>query len=146
MVVKSRRLVNHSGKTRRFHLELILAGVLVGGIAGTLFEQNLGLLFILSLDWVTLYGLFLADYQLAAYAAACAIGPVGFLMALIFSCRSQGWFQFWVFYNIGVIGANHVDVRYVVEYIIVPGFWEYVGLYTSASDIVNDAAATQPQF
>ena len=54
--------------------------------------------------------------------------------------------QFWFFYMVGVLAANHVEVRYVIEFIIIPGFWEYVGAYTSASDVVNEAAATQPQF
>ena len=54
--------------------------------------------------------------------------------------------QFWFFYMVGVLAANQVEVRYVIEFIIIPGFWEYVGAYTAASDVVNEAAATQPQF
>lgn len=146
-VVSERQgLVNTSGKKRRFYLDMLVAGGLAGGVAGMLFEQNLGLLFTLSLDWITFYGLMLADYKLAAYVAACVIAPIGFLFSLIFSGKSPRIFHFWIFYTIGVLAANHIEVRYVIEYIIIPGFWDYVGLYTSASDIVNDAAATQPQF
>lgn len=146
VVVTSERLINTSGRKRRIHFDMLVAGGVAGAVAGTLFEQNLGLLFLMSLDWITFYGLMLADYKLAAYVAACAIAPVGFLFSLIFSGTAKRAFQFWIFYGIGVLGANHVDVRYVIEFIIIPGFWDYVGLYTSASDIVNDAAATQPQF
>lgn len=140
------KLINTSGKSRRFHLDMLVAGGAAGTIAGMLFAQNLGLLFMMSLDWLTLQGLLMSDYKLAGYVAACAIGPVGFLFTLIFSRTAKRAFQFWTFYIIGVLGANHIELRYVIEFIIVPGFWEYVGLYTSASDIVNDAAATQPQF
>ncbi|WP_299731322.1 hypothetical protein [uncultured Tateyamaria sp.] len=146
VVVKTRGLISRSGKARSFHLDMILAGGLAGAVAGTLFSQNIGLLFLLSLDWLTLQGLVLADYKLGAYMAACALGPVGFLFALIFSNRAQRGFQFWIFYCVGVLAANHIEVRYVVEFIIIPGFWEYVGAYTSAADVVNEAAATQPQF
>ncbi len=146
VIVQKRGLVNRSGKKSRIHLDMIVIGGLAGAVAGALFAQNLGLLFILSLDWVTLQGLFMSDYQLAAYAGACAIGPVGFLMSLIFSRTAKRLLQFWTFYTLGVLAANHVEVRYVIEFIIIPGFWEYVGAYTAASDVVNEAAATQPQF
>ena len=70
VIVKKRGLVNRSGKKRRLHLDMLVIGGLAGGVAGTLFAQNLGLLFILSLDWLPLQGLFMSDYQLAAYAVS----------------------------------------------------------------------------
>ncbi|MEM6372059.1 MAG: hypothetical protein AAF727_04680 [Pseudomonadota bacterium] len=146
VVVKRRGLVNTSGKERRLYVDMLVAGGMAGGLAGMLFAQNLGLLFLMSLDWLTLQGLFMSDSTFVAYAAACAIAPVGFLFTLIFSRTAKRAFQFWIFYTIGVFAANHVDLRYIIEFIVIPGFWEYVGLYTSASDVVNDAAATQPQF
>lgn len=146
VVVKGRGLVNASGRTKRLHLDMMILGAGAGYVAGALFETNLGLLFLMSLDWITLQGLFLSDYKLAAYAAACAIAPVGFLFTLIFSRTAKRAFQFWIFYTVGVLAANQVELRYIVEFIIIPGFWDYVGLYTSANDVVNDAIATQPQF
>lgn len=146
VVVKKRGLLNSSGRKRLLYLDAIVIGSLAGGVAGTLFAQNLGLLFLLSLDWLTLQGLLMSDYQLAAYVGACAIAPVGFLASLIFSRTAKRMLQFWFFYTVGVLAANHVEVRYVIEFTIIPGFWEYVGAYTSASDVVNEAAATQPQF
>ncbi|WP_415920405.1 hypothetical protein [Tateyamaria sp. SN6-1] len=140
------KLMQKGEARRRLHLDMLAAGGIAGGVAGTLFAQNIGLLFLMSLDWITIQGLFLADYTLAAYMVACAIGPVGFLWSVIMSRNSKRAVQFWAAYIIGVLGANHVDVRYVVEFIIIPGFWDYVGTYTSAKDVVNDAVATQPQF
>ena len=146
VVVKKRGLINRSGKKRLIYPHMMVIGGLAGGVAGTLFAQNLGLLFILSLDWLTLQGLLMSDHQLAAYVGACAMAPVGFLLSLIFSRTAKRMLQFWFFYTVGVLAANHVEVRYVVEFIIIPGFWEYVGAYTAANDVVTEAAATQPQF
>lgn len=140
------RLINAAGKKRAYHFDMLVAGGLAGAVAGTLFAQNLGLLFVMSLDWITLYGLMLADYKLAAYIAACAVAPLGFLFSLIFSGTQQRALYFWACYTICVLGANHVEVRYVVEYIVIPGFWEFMGSYTSAQSAVTDAVATQPQF
>ena len=145
VIVKRRGLVNRSGKSRRLHLDMMAAGGLAGATAGMLFAQNLGLLFVMSLDWQTLYGLVQADYKLGAYIAASALAPVGFLFTLIFNRTAKRAFRFWTFYVVGVLAANQIEVRYVIEFIVIPGFWEYVGAYTSAQDVVNEAAATQPQ-
>jgi len=142
----ARGRMQSSGKKRRFHLDMLAAGGIAGGVAGTLFAQNIGLLFLISLDWSMIYGLAIADYERAAYMAACLIAPVGFLWSLILGRGSSRGLQFWTAYGLAVLAANHVDGRYVVEYIAVPAFWDYVGTYTSAKDIVNDAVATQPQF
>ena len=140
------KLIHASKARRRIHLDMLAAGGIAGGIAGTLFAQNLGLLFLMSLDWITIQGLVLSDYKMAAYMAACAIGPIGFVWSVILSRKSKRGVQFWFAFIAGVLAANHIDVRYVVEFIIIPGFWDYVGTYTSAKDVVNDAVATQPQF
>ena len=102
--------------------------------------------FLLSLDWITIQGLVLSDYKMGAYMAACAIGPFGFVWSVILSRKSKRAVQFWFAYIVGVLAANHIDVRYVVEFIIIPGFWDYIGTYTSAKDVVNEAVTTQPQF
>ena len=144
---QQRKKLIHSAKgRRRVHLEMLAAGGLAGGIAGILFAQNIGLLFLMTLDWITIQGLVLSDYKMGAYLAACAFGPVGFLWSVILSRKSKRGVQFWFAYMVGMLAANHIEVRYVVETIFVPGFWEYVDTYTSAKDVVGDAAATQPQF
>ena len=80
-----------------------------------------------------------------ARVEGCALAPVGFLFTLIFNRTAKRAFRFWTFYVVGVLAANQIEVRYVIEFIVIPGFWEYVGAYTSAQDVVNQAAATQPQ-
>ncbi|WP_299692512.1 hypothetical protein [uncultured Tateyamaria sp.] len=144
---QQREKLMHSAKgRRRVHLDMLVAGGIAGGIAGTLFLQNIGLLFLMSLDWITIQGLVLSDYKIAAYMGVCALGPLGFVWSVILSRKSKRAVQFWFAYMVGVLAANHNEVRYVVEFIVIPGFWEYVGTYTSAKDVVNDAVATQPQF
>ncbi|WP_299294691.1 hypothetical protein [uncultured Tateyamaria sp.] len=143
---KTRARGHADGKKRRFHFDMLVAGGIAGGVAGTLFAQNIGLLFLMSLEWPMIYGLAVADYELAAYMAACLIAPIGFLWSLILGRGSKRGLQFWTAYGLGVLAANHVEGRYVVEYVAIPAFWDYVGTYTSAKDIVNDAVATQPQF
>lgn len=139
-------LLNTGGARRRIHFDMLAAGAIAGGVAGTLFAQNLGLLFLMSLEWIMIWGLVLADVKLAAYMGVCAIAPVGFLWSVIMSRGSKRGVQFWAAYMIGVLGANYFEVAYVVEFIIIPGFWDYVGTYTSSKDVVNGALATQPQF
>ncbi len=141
-----KNLLHNAKKRRRVHLDMMAAGGIAGAIAGMLFAQNIGLLFLMSLDWITLQGLVLSDYKIAAYLAACALGPVGFVFSVILSRKSKRAVQFWFAYIVGALAANHIEVRYVVEFIVIPGFWEYIGTYTSAKDVVNDAVATQPQF
>ena len=143
---KSAKLIQSEPKRRRFHLDMLAAGGIAGAVAGTLFAQNIGLLFLMTLDWSMIYGLALADYELAAYIAACAIAPIGFLWSVIMSRATKRAVQFWAAYTIGMLAANHVDGRYVIEFIAIPAFWDYVGTYTSAKDVVNGAVATQPQF
>ncbi|MEP2891055.1 hypothetical protein [Tateyamaria sp.] len=145
VVVASKGLINTTGKKKFIYFDMLVAGLVGGGIAGTLFAQNLGLLFIMSLDWITFYGLILSDHTLAAYILACALAPIGFIFTLIFNRTARRGFQFWMFNSAGVLAANHVELRYLIEFVIVPGFWDYVGAYTSAAGVVNDAAATQPQ-
>ena len=140
------KLIHASKGRRRIHLDMLVAGGTIGALAGALFAQNIGLLFLLSLDWITIQGLVLSDYKMGAYMAACAIGPVGFVWSVILSRKSKRGVQFWFAYIVGVLAANHIDVRYVVEFIIIPGFWDYIGTYTSAKDVVNEAVTTQPQF
>ena len=141
-----KNLMHTRQKRRRIHLDMLAAGGIAGGVAGTLFAQNIGLLILMSMDWLTVQGLVLSDFKMGIYMAVCAIGPIGFLWSVILSRKSKRAVQFWFAYIVGVLAANHVDVRYVIEFIIIPGFWDYVGTYTSAKDVVNDAVATQPQF
>lgn len=146
VVIKRKGMVRTSDRPKRFHLDMLLAGGIMGGLAGVFFAENVGLLFLLSLDYVTLEGLILADYKTAAYICTMVLAPIGFLFSLIFSRKSPRAFHFWLGYGLAAMAANHIELRYWVEFTAIPGFWEYIGNYTAASETVNDAVATQPQF
>ena len=133
VVVPRQKLVHQEYKSRRFHFDMLAAGGMAGGIAGTLFATNIGLLFIITLDYLTLYGLILADVKIAAYIAAVLIAPVGFLATLIFSRTAQRAWQFWTAYCVGVLASNFTDLRYYTETVIIPGFWQFMENYTAAT-------------
>ncbi|MEX0370578.1 MAG: hypothetical protein AB3N09_08100 [Tateyamaria sp.] len=128
--------VHREHKARRFHFDMLAAGGMAGAVAGTLFATNIGLLFIITLDYLTLYGLILADMKFAAYIAAVLIAPVGFLGTLIFSRTAQRAWQFWTAYCVGVLAANFTDLRYYTETVVIPGFIQFMENYTAASEIV----------
>jgi len=94
VVSRKTRLVHEEYKERRFHLDVLVAGAIAGAIAGILFASNIGFLFIITLDYLTLYGLILADFKIAGYIAAVAIAPFAFLVTLIFSRTAQRAWQF----------------------------------------------------
>ncbi|WP_299545938.1 hypothetical protein [uncultured Tateyamaria sp.] len=127
------KLVHENYKERRFHLDVLVAGAIAGAIAGILFASNIGFLFIITLDYLTLYGLVLADFKIAAYIAAVVIAPLGFLATLIFARTAPRAWQFWTAYMIGVLAANFTDLRYWVETVAIPAFWQFVTNYTTAS-------------
>lgn len=140
------KMIADKGKKKIFHLDMLAAGGMAGAIAGVLFAENIGLLFLMSLPYEAIYELVMADYVTGAYLGVIAFAPIAWLWTLIFSRTAQRAFQFWSCYAIGIIAANHIEVRYVIEFVAIPAFWDYVGAYTSAKDVVNDAVATQPQF
>lgn len=134
VVAHKPKLVHENYKERRFHLDMLAAGALAGAIAGILFASNIGFLFIITLDYLTLYGLILADVKIAAYIAAVLIAPVAFLVTLIFSRTAQRTWQFWTAYLIGVLAANFTDLRYWCETVVIPAFWQFMANYTAASE------------
>ncbi|WP_420012190.1 hypothetical protein [Tateyamaria sp.] len=90
---------------------MIAVGGLAGGIAGTLFAMNVGLLVLASLDVITLYQMVMGNYVMGAYIACVAIAPVGFVMSQIFArSNPRGW-QFWIGYLGGVLAANYADLQ-----------------------------------
>lgn len=104
-------LVQSTKKKRRIHLDMLAAGGLAGGLIGTLFAMQVGLLMVVALDVPTLYQLILSDYVRAALIAGVAIAPVGFVMSQIFArSNPRGW-QFWIGYLAGVIAANSADIQ-----------------------------------
>ncbi|GGX46467.1 hypothetical protein GCM10007385_12550 [Tateyamaria omphalii] len=128
------KLVHEAYKDRRFHFDMLVAGAIAGGIAGLLFASNIGFLFIITLDYLTLYGLILADFKIAGYIAAVVLAPFAFLGTLIFSRTAPRAWQFWTAYLIGVLAANFTDLRYWVETVVIPAFWQFVANYTAASE------------
>ncbi|WP_299653315.1 hypothetical protein [uncultured Tateyamaria sp.] len=133
VVIERPKLIHTAYKERRFHLDMLAAGGMAGGIAGLLFSMNIGFLFIITLDYLTLYGLILADAKMAAYIGAVVIAPVAFLWTLIFSRTAQRAWQFWTAYCAGVVAANFTDLRYWAETVVIPGFWQSVQNYTAAT-------------
>lgn len=104
-------LVQETEKKRRLHWDMIAVGGLAGGIAGTLFAMNVGLLVLASLDVITLYQMVMGNYVMGAYIAGVAIAPVGFVMSQIFArSNPRGW-QFWIGYLGGVLAANYADLQ-----------------------------------
>lgn len=105
------QLVQDKKRPRRLHFDMIAAGGVAGGIVGTLFAMNVGLLLLTALDVTTLYQLILADYTKAALIAGVAVAPLGFVMSQIFSrSNPRGW-QFWIGYLGGVVAANAADLQ-----------------------------------
>lgn len=137
VVVDRPRLVHASYKDRRFHFDMLAAGGMAGGVAGLLFSMNIGFLFFLTLDYLTLYGLVLADAKMGAYIGAVAIAPVGFLWTLIVSRTAQRAWQFWTAYCAGIVAANYTELRYWAETEVIPGFWQFVDNYTAASEALG---------
>lgn len=121
VVVKRDGLVNSSGKKRWVHLDMLAAGGMAGGIAGTLFAMNVGLFLMMSLTPETLYGLIVADYVMAAYIGAVAIAPVGFVMSQIFARSNPRAWQFWIGYLIGTLAANYTDLNTLYYTLYPPG-------------------------
>ncbi|WP_299041486.1 hypothetical protein [uncultured Tateyamaria sp.] len=134
VVVPRQRLVHEAYKERRFHLDMLVAGGIAGGIAGILFASNIGFLFIITLDYLTLYGLILADLKIAAYIGSVIAGPLAFLATLIFSRTAQRAWQFWTAYCIGVFAANFTELRYFFETVVVPGFWQFMENFAAAAE------------
>ncbi len=121
VVLKREGLVNKSGKKRWIHLDMLAAGGMAGGIAGTLFAMNVGVFLMMTLTLDTLYGLIIADYVMAAYIGAVAIAPVGFVMSQIFArSNPRGW-QFWMGYLAGVLAANYSDLNTLYYTLYPPG-------------------------
>jgi len=121
VVLKREGLVNKSGKKRWIHLDMLAAGGMAGGIAGTLFAMNVGVFLMMTLTLDTLYGLIIADYVMAAYIGAVAIAPVGFVMSQIFArSNPRGW-QFWMGYLAGVLAANYSDLNALYYTLYPPG-------------------------
>ncbi|MBY5932804.1 hypothetical protein KUV51_07315 [Tateyamaria omphalii] len=136
VVVSKPKLIHQSPSARRFHLDMLAAGGIAGAIAGTLFASNIGFLFLITLDYVTLYGLLAADITMAAYIAAVAIGPLGFLWTLILSRTVKRAWQFWTAYCLGALATNATDLRYWAETVAIPAFWQFMENYTAAADVV----------
>ena len=136
VVEPRQKLIQQERKSRRFHFDMLAAGALAGGVAGMLFATNIGLLFIITLDYLTIYGLILSDMKIAAYIGAILIAPVGFLGTLIFSRTAQRAWQFWTAYCVGILAANYTDLRYYIDTVVIPGFIQFMENYTAASDIV----------
>ncbi len=121
VVLKREGLVNKSDKKRWIHLDMLAAGGMAGGIAGTLFAMNVGVFLMMTLTLDTLYGLIIADYVMAAYIGAVAIAPVGFVMSQIFArSNPRGW-QFWMGYLAGVLAANYSDLNTLYYTLYPPG-------------------------
>lgn len=133
VVIAKPKLVHEAYKSRRFHFDMLAAGGMAGGIAGLLFSMNIGFLFIITLDYLTLYGLILADTKIAAYIAAVVIAPIGFLWTLILSRTAQRAWQFWTAYCAGVLAANFTELRFWGETVVIPGFWQFMQNYTAAT-------------
>ena len=103
-------LVQSRKKQRKLHWDMVAFGAVAGGLVGTLFALNVGLLLIASLNAVTLYQMLLADYTMAALIAGVAIAPVGFVMSQIFArSNPRGW-QFWIGYLAAVLASNGTDM------------------------------------
>lgn len=104
-------LVQSTKKKRRVHWDMLIFGAMAGGVAGTLFAMNVGLLLLTSVDAFTLYQMVLVDYVKAVLILGVAIAPVGFVMSQIFArSNPRGW-QFWIGYLAAVLGANSGDIQ-----------------------------------
>lgn len=103
-------LVQTRKKQRKLHWDMVAFGAFAGGVVGTLFAMNVGLLLIASLNVVTLYQMLLADYTMAALIIGVGIAPVGFVMSQIFArSNPRGW-QFWIGYLAAVFATNGTDM------------------------------------
>ncbi|WP_147104531.1 hypothetical protein [Tateyamaria sp. syn59] len=134
VVVAKPRMIHHSPSARRLHLDMLAAGGIAGAIAGTLFAANIGFLFLIALDHLTLYELVAADNVMAAYMAAVLIGPLGFLWTLILSRTAKRAWQFWSAYCIGTLATNATDLRYWADTTAIPAFWQFMENYVAAAD------------
>jgi len=104
-------LIQETKKKRRLHWDMVAFGGVAGGIAGTLFAMNVGLLVLMSLDVMTIYQMVMGNYMMAVFIAGVAIAPVGFVMSQIFArSNPRGW-QFWIGYLGGVLAANYADLQ-----------------------------------
>lgn len=111
VVKHSRVKPRKSHKTRRLHLDMLVAGSLAGGTAGILFAMNVGLAFLVTLTPQSLYELALSDYLTTAFVAGVVLAPFGLVLGLL-GARSnpRGW-QFWLGYLGGVIAANWTELN-----------------------------------
>lgn len=100
-----------SAKSRFGHLDMLAAGGLAGGTAGTLFALNVGLFYLMTLNMSTLYELVQADYIMAAFIGGVAIAPLGFVTSQIFARRNPRGWHFWFGYLGGVLAANATDIE-----------------------------------
>ncbi|KIC48973.1 hypothetical protein [Tateyamaria sp. ANG-S1] len=136
VVVTKPKLIHQSRSARRVHLDMLAAGGIAGAIAGMLFASNIGFLFLITLDYTTLYGLLAADMMMAACIAAVVMGPLGFLWTLILSRTAKRALQFWTAYCAGVLALNATDLRYWAETTAIPAFWQFMENYTAATNAV----------
>ena len=110
-------LVQSDKPQRRLHWDMMAAGGIAGGVVGTLFAMQFGLMMLAALDVTSLYQLLLADYTKALLLLGVLIAPVGFVMSQIFSrSNPRGW-QLWIGYFAGVIAANFTDIQSYYYYI-----------------------------
>ncbi|WP_299282064.1 hypothetical protein [uncultured Tateyamaria sp.] len=106
---RAQNLIQSRKVLRRIYGELLVAGGLLGGLAGLIFAQQFGLSTLLSMDMETLYELVMADRTMMGLLAGVAVGPIGFLLGQI--CGSPRVSQFWLGYFAGVLASNWSDIQ-----------------------------------
>lgn len=116
-----KRAMRSKRMARKLYLNLMTYGAIVGGFAGLLFAQKVGLPFALTLDSEALYLLSEDEPLMLVYIALAAFGPFFWLLSQFLARGNPKARRFWFGYASGVIASNWKDIRphtdpYVAEY------------------------------
>ena len=84
----------------------IFIGVILGALAGYIFQQYVGIDFLLNTGFADLIENVKADMMVAGGLGAVAFGFAAFACTLAFNAKRKRLLQFWCAYVLGVLGAN----------------------------------------
>ncbi|MEL6464493.1 MAG: hypothetical protein AAFQ58_05955 [Pseudomonadota bacterium] len=101
---------------RKLHLNVMVTGAIVGGLAGMFFAQGYGLPALLEMNGDTLYALAEDQVMTLVYIAAAILGPVAWLLSQVIARRAPKARRFWFGYMCGVLAANSKDIQPHVQW------------------------------
>lgn len=88
----------------------IFAGVMLGALAGYIFQQYVGVDLILNTGLEDLIAKSQADLMVASGIGSVGLGFVAFASTLLFSTKRRRLLQFWSAYVVGILGANTLTI------------------------------------